>query len=188
MSTNIIEIIQSDLDYPALRKIDPNIQEPKNKNEQSRVEKIAQGAIPAVMAGLYSLSRKDDGSARISIMQTNPNAGLLEQIFDGGAEEAVKKVAQYAEANESDVKDHMEIISAEAIRVIRKEAGENADALKVKHFLNDQRHNILSYLPAAMNFGGLLHDETMDDRTNKMEGPISNFIHKIEDKFSGSGG
>jgi len=39
-----------------------------------------------------------------------------------------------------------------------------------------------------MNFGGLLHDETMDDRTNKMEGPISNFIHKIEDKFSGSGG
>jgi hypothetical protein len=39
-----------------------------------------------------------------------------------------------------------------------------------------------------MNFGDILHDETLDDRTNKMEGPISNFMHKIEDKLSGAGG
>jgi hypothetical protein len=33
--------------------------------------------------------------------------------------------------------------------------------------------------------GYLLGDESMDDRTNKMEGPISSFMHTIEDKFSG---
>jgi hypothetical protein len=29
-----------------------------------------------------------------------------------------------------------------------------------------------------------LQDETIDDRTNKMEGPISNLMHNIEKGFS----
>jgi hypothetical protein len=33
--------------------------------------------------------------------------------------------------------------------------------------------------------GDLLNDEALDDRTNKMEGPISNFMHKIENNLSG---
>jgi len=35
--------------------------------------------------------------------------------------------------------------------------------------------------------GDILNDDTLDDRTNKMEGPISNFMHSIENKFSGGG-
>ena len=31
----------------------------------------------------------------------------------------------------------------------------------------------------------LLNDDSLDDRTNKMEGPISNLMHTIENKFSG---
>ncbi|MEO7924436.1 MAG: hypothetical protein ABIR30_12220 [Chitinophagaceae bacterium] len=53
--------------------------------------------------------------------------------------------------------------------------------------MNDQRHNILVYLPAALNLGDLLKDESLDDRTNKMEGPVSNFMHKIEDILSQGG-
>ena len=82
----------------------------------------------------------------------------------------------------------MEIIAAEAIRILRQDAGENAPATKIKTYLNEQRHHVLTYLPAAMQLGELLHDDTMDDRTNKMEGPISNFMHKIENNMSGSGG
>ena len=188
MATNIIESIQKSLDYPALCKIDPNSQEAKDKTHQTRVEKLAQGAIPAVLAGIYRLSRKTDGAEKIISMQTNNNEGLLLQIFDGDEDVAVQKVAQYSEATETDVKNHMEIIAGEAIRIIRKHVGEQPTAAKIKTYLGDQRHNVLSYLPAAMHFSDLLHDDTLDDRTNKMEGPVSNFMHKIEDKLSGSGG
>lgn len=188
MATNIIESIQQNLEYPPLRKIDPNSQEAKDKFELSRVEKLSQGVIPAVLAGIYKLSRKDAGADSIIHLRVNNNAGLLNHIFEENEVAAVQKVAQYGEASEADVRNHMEIVATEAIRIIRKAVGENAAGDKVKSYLTDQRHHILVYLPAAMGFGELLHDETMDDRTNKMEGPISNWIHKIENKFSGSGG
>ena len=53
--------------------------------------------------------------------------------------------------------------------------------------MSGQRHNILVYLPAALQLGDLLNDNAMDDRTNKMEGPVSNFMHNIENKLSGGG-
>jgi hypothetical protein len=43
------------------------------------------------------------------------------------------------------------------------------------------------HLPAAMQLGYLLNDNAMDDRTNKMEGPVSSFMHTIENKLSGGG-
>jgi hypothetical protein len=186
--TNIIETIQKNLDYPAVKKIDPNIQETTDNYKQTKVEKLAQAAIPAVLAGLYRLSRKNDCAEQIIHLQANNNAGLLPQIFDGQENTAVEKVARYGDASETEVKNHMEIIAGEAIRLIRKEVGENANGVKVKSYLSDQRHNVLSYLPAAMQFRDLLDDDTLDDRTNKMEGPVSNLMHKIEDKLSGSGG
>jgi hypothetical protein len=42
-------------------------------------------------------------------------------------------------------------------------------------------------LPPALQMGDLLNDNTMDDRTNKMEGPISSMMHSIENKLSGGG-
>jgi hypothetical protein len=33
--------------------------------------------------------------------------------------------------------------------------------------------------------GDVLNDGGMDDRTNKMEGPVSNLMHKIENKLGG---
>jgi hypothetical protein len=53
--------------------------------------------------------------------------------------------------------------------------------------MSDQRHHILVYLPASLQLGELLNDSGMDDQTNKMEGPISNLVHNIENKFSGGG-
>jgi hypothetical protein len=38
-----------------------------------------------------------------------------------------------------------------------------------------------------MQLGDLLKDDSLDDRTNKMEGPISNMMHNIENKLSGGG-
>ena len=49
-----------------------------------------------------------------------------------------------------------------------------------------QRNNILPYLPAALQTGKLLNENTLDDRTNKMKGPVSNFVHSIESMLSGA--
>jgi hypothetical protein len=40
------------------------------------------------------------------------------------------------------------------------------------------------YLPAALQIGVLLNDDTLDDATNKMEGPISSLMQKIGAAFS----
>jgi hypothetical protein len=34
--------------------------------------------------------------------------------------------------------------------------------------------------------GDIVGDESLDDKTNKMEGPVSSLMHKIETSFSGS--
>jgi hypothetical protein len=71
-----------------------------------------------------------------------------------------------------------------AIRQIKEDAGPDTTEEKIKTYMSGQRHNILVYLPAAMKMGDVLEDESVDDRTNKMEGPVSGFMHKIENIFS----
>ena len=78
----------------------------------------------------------------------------------------------------------MENIADEAVKLVKAAAGSNPTPDKIKNYMNTQRHNILVYLPAAMNLGDVLNDETLDDKTNKMEGPISNMMHKIENNMS----
>ena len=60
--TNIIEAIQKKLGYPALEKIDPNIQETKDKSLRTTEEKLAQSAIPVVLAGFYKYTSIDEGA------------------------------------------------------------------------------------------------------------------------------
>ena len=53
MATNIVDAIRKNLGYPPLQKVDPNIQETKDKHVESPVDMLAQAAIPAVTAGQY---------------------------------------------------------------------------------------------------------------------------------------
>jgi hypothetical protein len=185
MTVNLIESIQKNLQYPALKKIDPNIQEVKDKGVQSTVDQIAQAAIPAVLTGLYKLSRNDEGSSRI--LTTAEVEDSLAALFNGKENILVEKVALYAGISDNQAESHLENIADESIKLVKEVMGENGTPKKLKQFMNDQRHNILVYLPAALGLGDLLKDETLDDPTNKMEGPVSNFMHKIEDKLSQGG-
>jgi hypothetical protein len=74
----------------------------------------------------------------------------------------------------------MENIASEAVRIAR-DFVKTPDSEKLRSFMNSQRHSILSHLPASMKMGDVLNEETFDDRTNKMEGPVSSFLHRIED-------
>lgn len=183
MSVHLIESIQQNLNYPALRKIDPNSQEAKHAYEQSSDEKFAQAAIPAVLAGLYRLTRTESGTEQL--LNTSNSKEWLNLFFNGKQNEAVHKVSQYSSVSEGHAANQMELIADEAVFILKEKAGKEGSVEKVKHFMNDQRHGILVYLPAALGIGDLVNDEALDDRTNKMEGPISNLVHKIEDKLSG---
>jgi hypothetical protein len=77
----------------------------------------------------------------------------------------------------------MELIAGEAIQVINKNIPAQTSDDAVRTFLIDQRNNILLYVPAELQIGKALHDNTIDDRTNKMEGPMSSHMHWLEKFF-----
>lgn len=181
MPDNILEIIAQNLGYPALEKIDPNSQEPKHP-EHNVEEKIAQAAIPAVLAAMYKFSRTPEGQNYLS--HSSPQSDdLLNNIYMGNASEAIRKVAEYAGISEPEAESRMEEIADEAVNIVRKAVSKGGSEA-VQKYMADQGHAILVYLPAALKMGDVLQDETIDDRTNKMEGPVSNWMHKIEKGFS----
>jgi hypothetical protein len=185
MITNIVEAVQKNLGYPALQKVDPNSQEVKEIAHRSSDEKLAQAAITAVLAGLAKFTRSDSGADYI--LSNDAEQNWLELIYEGKQSEAVDKVAHYSNTSATEAEDHMQKIVREAIKLIHESAGEKEKPEKIKTYMKGQRHNILLYLPAAMQLGDLLEDDSLDDRTNKKEGPVSRFMHKIEDKLSGGG-
>lgn len=181
--TNIIEAIQKKLGYPALEKIDPNIQETKDKSLRTTEEKLAQSAIPVVLAGFYKYTSIDEGAK--ALFNTGREVKWLDEIFGDQKQKAVEKVAHYAGVSKDEAIADMEQIAREASQLIKETGGEKHSAEKIKTFMGNHRHNILVYLPAALQAGYLLDDNAIDDRTNKMEGPVSSFMHSIENKLAG---
>jgi hypothetical protein len=175
MGTNIIEAIQKNLGYQPLKKVDPNMQEIKGAKKTAAEDKLSQAAIPAVLAAMIKYSDGKDGINLLS----DEHKDWLGIIYSGKENEAIKKVAGYAGVSDGEAERHMENISDEAVRIIKDEV-RTPDAEKLRQYMNSQRHNVLGHLPAAMNMGDFLNEETFDDRTNKMEGPVSGFLHRIE--------
>ncbi|MDP4264030.1 MAG: hypothetical protein Q8941_15990 [Bacteroidota bacterium] len=184
MANNLVETVQRSLGFPPLQKIDPNSQEAKQKFLRYPQEKLAQAAIPAILTALYRFTRSDEG-CRI-ILSDIGQADWLGVIFRGKETIAVEKCADYAGVTKKEAESAMENIADEAVIILKKMAGSHPGMESIKAIMNAQRHNILVYLPAALQMGDLLNEETLDDRTNKMEGPFSNFMHTIESKLSGS--
>ncbi|MEP7376588.1 MAG: hypothetical protein ABI675_24535 [Chitinophagaceae bacterium] len=185
MSTNIVEIVQNDLGYPAIQKIDPNSEKTKQNNNTSSREKLAQSAIPAVLAGFFSFTRNDKGCNYI--LAGGGRKNWLDTLFGDKKEMAVEKITHYAGTALDDTAVDMEDIAREAVIIIHEAPGEKPTAEKLRSYMSGQRHNILAYLPPELQLGELLNDNAMDDQTNKMEGPVSSLMHSIENKLSGGG-
>jgi hypothetical protein len=177
MVTNIVEAIQKNLGYQPLKKVDPNTQEIKDARKMPPDQKLPQAAIPAVLAAMIKYS---DGTDGIKLLSGDKNENWLTTIYSGKEGDAVQKVADYAGVTLDEARKQMENIAQEAVRIVR-DVINSPDAEKLRSFMNSQRHSILSHLPATMKMGDVLNEETFDDRTNKMEGPVSSFLHRIED-------
>ncbi len=180
--TNLVETVQNDLGLPAIKKIDPNIQETKEKDLQTTEEKLAQAAISSVLTALYSFTRTDEGCS--VILTETERSDWLNVLFAGKEDIAVKRVAEYSGEHGKRAKSLMQKVANDAVIILKRSAGEDPTIESIRTQMDFQRHNILVRLPAAMQMGDLLNEETLDDRTNKMEGPFSNFLHKIENVLS----
>ena len=172
---NLLEAVQKNLGYEPLKMVDPNIQEIRNAREMTPDQKLAQAAIPAVLAALIKYSDSTNG---INIM-TGENEDWLKLIYQDKENAAIRQVGDYAGKPQDETGDHMRKIATEAVRVVRDNV-KTVDAEKLRSYMNSQRHTILNHLPAVLKMGDLLNEESFDDRTNKMEGPVSSFMHKIE--------
>lgn len=184
MAINLVEKLQENLRLAPLQKIDPNTQEVKKPEDQSVQDYLPQAAIPTVLLGLYKYSRSVEGNTEI--LSEYGSGTLLELIFGDVTPRVVAKVASYTGNDDGYTADKMEVIAQEAARITKENLQGKVTGKSVKDFLTDQRHNILVYLPAGLQIGELLHDDTIDDRQNKMEGPMSGHMHWWEKLFSSS--
>lgn len=183
MSINLLETIQKNLGYPALQKIDPNTQQVVADNKTPDEHKFSQAAIPAVLTALYKYVQSDEGAE--DFLRGDNSSSWVNKIFDDNKKEAVQTISAYAKQSNHDPIAKMNAIANEAVKVVKENLSADASIKEVKTFFNNQTNNILLYLPAELNMGELLHDSTLDDKTNKMEGPISSLMQTIGNAFSG---
>ncbi len=182
MSINLLETVQKNLGYPSLQKIDPNTQEVVQDEKTPEEDKFSQAAIPAILTALYKYVQTDDGAAEV--LRGDNSTDWVNKIFLDNKKEVIQTISSYAKQSGEDPVAKMNAIANETVRVVKENLPANAEIKEVKLFLSDQKNNILLYLPAALQMGDLLNDDTLDDNTNKMEGPVSSLMHSIGAAFS----
>ncbi len=182
MAINIVESVQKQMGYEALQKIDPNTQEPLSTEVfTSPASSLAQAAIPAILAAIYEKSKTDEDIN--DIMRVRNSTDYLPILYGDNASSAVQAVATYSMTSTTTARQAMQQIAITALQVLHTEVKDQSPAA-VTNFMKGQRDNILHYLPASLQMGKLMDDETIDDRTHKMEGPVSGLMHTIERIFS----
>ncbi|MES2891684.1 MAG: hypothetical protein V4725_06715 [Bacteroidota bacterium] len=183
MALNLLESIQTKLNYPPLQKIDPNTEEVKVDSHTPNEHRFSQAAIPAIITGLYAYSAKDDQAERI--IRGNDSSDWVNEFFGNRKEELLGKIARYSFYRQEDISSQkLQDIAQAAIQTTRENLKPNASVKDVKDYLSGQITHTLPYLPAALKMGEMVNEETLDDNTNKMEGPVSSLMHKIASAFS----
>ncbi len=182
MSIHLIDAVQQNLGYALLKKIDPNTQEELIRDGSPDEHGFGQAAIPSILTAFYKYVQLDEGAE--SFLQNKYENDWVNQIFGDKSKTAVASIAAYTKELNDDPVILMNTIADEVVSVAKQHLPPGAGFSDVRMFFSNQRNNILLYLPAELNMGGLLDDETLDDQTNKMEGPISSLVHSIGAAFS----
>ncbi len=182
MSITLLETIQQNLGYPALQKIDPNTQQVVLDEKTPEEHKFSQAAIPAVLTGLYKYVQSDEGAADYLRYEISPN--WVKKIFGRTRKKVVQIISAYAKQSTHETVAKMNAIATEAVKVANEALPVDASIKDVKFFFSNQINHFLLFLPAALNMGELLNDSTLDDKTNKMEGPMSSLMQTVGAAFS----
>ncbi len=184
MAINLVEAVQQKLNVGELQKIDPNTNNLVQDDKAGNRNIIYQVAIPAVLTGLYKFTRIDENN---EAFVNNKHVNSLSSFFGENTNDVINKVAHVTGLPAADTQAKMEAIATSSLGVLRENLPEGFKDADIKKFLTAQRHNILLYLHPDLKLGSYISDDTIDDSTNKMEGPVSNIMHNIGQIFSASG-
>ena len=177
---NIIETIQKSLGFDTLKKIDPNTQETVGEDTAMGNSAVAQAGIPAILLGIYNkLEEKPD----LNLLQAEKGR-LLECIFGKSTDVLVSQVENYSKVRDKHIAQQLEHIATESLRVIKECIGNNTDENHIRNFVAKNKPETLLYLPPSLELGTILKNNNLDDRTGKMEGPVSTFMRKVEKTFN----
>jgi len=146
---------------------------------------LAQAGIPAILIGFYSrLEMNPD----ISLLDADQKGNILENIFGKSTDAVLSRIDDYSKLRDKLSGQELEHIAREAARVLREKIGADASPSAIRNFVARNKPDALLYLPPALDLGTLLKNNNLDDRTGKMEGPVSSFMHKLEKTFNTSEG
>jgi hypothetical protein len=109
---------------------------------------------------------------------------MVNEVYGENLQPTFPVIADYTHSTAEEVEKLVKAAADTSILILHEQLAGHISAESFTNFMSGQRDNILAYLPAGLHIGELLHDPTIDDNTNKMEGPVSSFMHKIENIFS----
>lgn len=179
---NLIESLQKHFSNDSLHKIDPNTQDVKPEEVDSNENKFSQATIPVVLTGIHRFTATDQGAEEV--LTASASANWVKKLFADDADEVITRVAAYSGVDKAATQIKLNEIADKAMGLIRQSVSPGNKIIDVKNLMEAQINNILTFLPASLHMGNLLNENTIDDRTNKMEGPISSLIQAIGSGFS----
>ncbi|RYY71611.1 MAG: hypothetical protein EOO13_02520 [Chitinophagaceae bacterium] len=184
MADNIVTRVMEKFDIDSFIKINPNTQKEERQGAETGAnsQQFEQALVTSVLAGLYKYGSTDEGSRHILAPANGPH--LLDEFFVDHKAAVTNGLAAYGNIAPIQVNELMEKIAAVSVDAVKESVGTDAKPEAVRSYIAGQRHNILVYLPPDLHFGKLIGDDILDDRTNKMEGPVSSLMHFIENLFS----
>ncbi len=177
MAINILDELIKNLGLPPLKKVDPNTQTVVINTDKEKEHRLAQAIAPAAVAGLYDCVRSEEGLDFLTGNNSSPD--WLQLFFANNAPEVKERLALYTDNSKEAVQTHFNAVAAEAVKILKNTATEQDRRSSIRDIMGTQRDFFLPYLPGELKIGILLEDTTLDDRTNKMEGPVSSLMNKI---------
>lgn len=175
----IYKQIQQNLNYQELQPIDPNTGTAVNP---SLFNPLQQAAVVTFLAAVYKSSRLKENA---SILSKQKNAGELMSMVFTDRFDAYQAIADYTGQSLETIKQELTNVASEFISIVQQQPEDNREAY-LQNTMTSERDNILNFIPSQLKIEQLLNDETINDNTNKMQGPISTLMHKIENTFSTS--
>jgi hypothetical protein len=179
---NLVESIQKNLGYAKLYKVDPNTQDIDEKEKSFGNNSLAQAGIPAVLCGLFNYILQPEGD---NFSLVPENAKWLPLIFGNRLSDIIKRIADYAGTSIDSAKGELEHMADEAVRLLKENSIVKNGMSTLREFSLEHKNDALYYLPGALRTGEILGNNTLDDHTHKMDGPISGLMHSIEKYFNG---
>ena len=175
MNFNIVTAVQERMGFAPFSKIDPN--DANNTAVLADSEGYyEQSATLAVLAGLYRYGSNPEGA--VALTQPDHDT-LLTTILHGREARIAHVISNFGPHSYEETIGFMKKIAVTAMEILHEQV-----VGTIQDILVSQRHNILTYLPPEIQLGKTLQDNSMDDRTNKMEGPVSDLMHFFENVFA----